>query len=169
MISFERLCQMNRHYGDRVVVFLRNVTRKNIDEERNVAEMGRLAKALDVPPAEFSTLVRSKLYAKEKSLSCDPVPDPTLMAFHVTASINQLLAWIDVEAGIFQRDQQQLEDAGLANRDDVAAEIHRQAVQDQMDEDVARHDQIEAAAHGMNVAEYSEFLEDPQNDMPATD
>jgi len=59
-------------------------------------------------------------------------------------------------------------DQDFVGRDDVAAEINRQAVQDQIDEDVARHDLAEAALLGMTVAEYRRHLEDLQDDAAAT-
>lgn len=109
-LSMERLVDLDRKHGEEIVVFLRNVRRENIEDDDNIAALCQIAERLGVPPEEFSALVRAKLYAKERGVSCEPTTSPVLMAKHIGVVLEEFFAWLEVQAEIFGQDRDALAD-----------------------------------------------------------
>jgi len=111
-ITMRQLRDLDEKYGQEVVIFLRHVVRETINHDDNVSALRQMAETRNVPPAELSTLVRAKLYAKERGTSCEPTTSPKLMAEHICSEkhiddvLEEFFAWLEEQAEIFERDRQ---------------------------------------------------------------
>lgn len=145
-MSIERLCDLDRRHGQEVVTFLRHVRRETIDHDDNAVALRQMAERLGVPPAEFSTLVRAKLYAKERGTSCEPTASPVLMATHIGVVLDEFFAWLEVQAEIFENDRD-------APADELVASLP-----------VEEHEEDHRRRLGFTPEEWERYLDDLQED-----